>query len=176
MIYFFAFIFVLLLVIIVLLSIQFFNIVFRGFAPFISTKFRVILTIIKELDLTGDEVVYELGAGQAGFLRAVEEKFKNDKLVGVEYSWWPYFLARLQLSLSNSRIKIIRKDFFKINLREADIIYCFLNPKTMNKLGSKIKKECRSGTLLISYCFKVKDLELEKTIKEGDNNIYFYRV
>ena len=170
------FVLIILIVVLVFLAVQFFNIVFRGFAPFISTKFKAILTIIKELDLNGKEVVYELGAGRAGFLRAVEEKFKNEKLIGIEYSWWPYFLAKLQVSLSNSKIKIIREDFFKVNIKEADIIYCFLNPKTMKKLESKIREECRPGTLIISYYFKIKNLNLEKTIKEGGANIYFYRV
>jgi len=176
MFYVFLLIAIFLVIIIILASIQFYNIVFRGFAPFISTKFNAILEILKELDLEGREVIYELGAGRAGFLRAVEQRFGNDNLVGIEYSWWPYLIAKIQIAISNSKIRIIRKDIFKINLKEADIIYCFLSPEMMSKLENKFREECRAGTLVISYHFRMKNLEPEKVIKEEDNNIYFYRI
>ncbi len=176
MFYIFLLIAIFLVIIIILASIQFYNIVFRGFAPFISTKFNAILSILKELDLSGEETVYELGAGKAGFLRAVEQKFNVSNLIGVEYSWWPYLLAKMQIIISGSKIKIIRKDIFKINLKEANIIYCFLSPEMMERLENKFKEECQKGTLIISYHFRMKNLEPEKVIKEEDNSIYFYRI
>ena len=176
MFYLFLLIAVFLVIIIILASIQFYNIVFRGFAPFISTKFNAILSILKELDLSGEETVYELGAGKAGFLRAVEQRFNISNLIGVEYSWWPYLLAKMQIIISGSKIQIIRKDVFKVNLKEANIIYCFLSPEMMEKLENKFKEECQKGTLIISYHFRMKNLEPEKVIKESDNNIYFYRI
>ena len=157
-------------------SVQFYNIVFRGFAPFISTKFEAILTILNDLNLNGEEHVYELGAGKAGFLRAVEQKFGNTKLTGIEYSFFPYFLAKMQIILSNSKINLIKKDMFKVNLKEADVIYCFLMPEMMKSLEEKFKKECRPGTLIISYHFSLPNIEAEKVLKEGKNNIYFYRI
>jgi len=173
----FVLVFLLLLLVVAIFSIiQFYNIVFRGFAPFISTKFNAIISILKELELRGDEVVYELGAGKAGFLRAVEEKFKNEKLIGIEYSWWPYFLAKMQIIISGSKIKLINKDIFKVNLKEADVLYCFLSPKMMLLLEKKFKDECRPGTLIISYHFRMPNYEPERIVKEGKNSIYFYRI
>lgn len=176
MFYLFLLLAIFLFIIIILSSVQLYNIVFKGFAPFISTKFNAILSILKELDLNGDEVVYELGSGKAGFLRAIEQKFNSKNLIGVEYSWWPYILAKIQIALCDSKIELIRKDIFKVNLKEADIIYCFLSPKMMEKLEFKFKEECRPNTLVISYHFRMKSLEPEKVIKEKDNNIYFYRI
>ena len=46
----------------------------------------------------------------------------------------------------------------------------------MAALEKKIKEECRPGTLVISYCFSMKGMEPEKILKDGLNNIYFYRV
>jgi hypothetical protein len=176
MLYFWIFIQTILLFILVFSVIQFYNVVFRGFAPFISTKFNAILAILKELDLKGDEVIYELGAGKAGFLRAVEQKFKNQRLIGVEYSWWIYFLAKIQIKLANSNIKLLNKNIFKVNLKEADLIYCFLSPEMMDRLEKKIKEECRPGTEIVSYHFSMPNMNPEKIIKEGKNNIYFYQI
>lgn len=176
MIYFLSFVSVVLLLFLVFASIQFYNIVFRGFAPFISTKFEAILTILKDLKLKGDEYVYELGSGKAGFLRAVEQRFGNKNLIGIEYSFFPYILAKIQIALSGSAIKIIRKDIFKVNLKEADILYCFLSPEMMERLEKKFREECRPGTLVISYHFRLPNIEPEKVLKENNNNIYFYRI
>ncbi|MCX6796698.1 MAG: hypothetical protein NTW06_04365, partial [Candidatus Falkowbacteria bacterium] len=46
---------------------QFFNILFRGFAPYVSTRTEVINKIIDEVDLPDGVTVYELGCGKAGF-------------------------------------------------------------------------------------------------------------
>lgn len=90
---------------------QFFNILFRGFAPYVSTRSEVISKIVNELDVAEGATVYELGCGKAGFLKAIEEKFPKTKLIGVEYSFWPYFVAKLQLLMSESKIKIVKKYF-----------------------------------------------------------------
>jgi len=176
MLYFLILIQIILVFVLIFSVVQFYDIVFRGFAPFISTSFRAILIIVKELKLTGKEKIYELGCGKAGFLRVVEERFGNTELYGFEKAWWPYFLSKIQTSLSHSHIKTIRKDLFKVNLKEADVIYCFLNSDMMLRLGQKIKEECRPQTLIISYCFSIKSMEPERILKDGQNNIYFYRV
>jgi len=176
MIYLFSFFLIVLVFVLVFSSIQFYNIVFRGFAPFISTKFEAILTILKDLNLKGSEHVYELGSGKAGFLRAIEQRFGNKNLIGIEYSFFPYILAKIQIALSGSAIKIIRKDMFKVSLKEADVLYCFLSPEMMIKLEKKFKTECRPGTIVISYHFRLPNLEPERVLKESNDNIYFYRI
>lgn len=176
MIYLLIFVLIVLLVIIYFASVQLYYIVFRGFAPFISTKFNVILTILNDLNLNGDEHVYELGSGKAGFLRAIEQKFGNTKLTGVEYASFPYFLSKLQIILANSKINLIKKNLFKVDLKPADVIYCFLMPEMMERLEKKIQQECRPETLIISYCFKLPNIEPERVLKEGGKNIYFYRI
>lgn len=164
-----------LLVVIFFFSSQFFNVIFRGYAPFISSKPEVIKAIMPALDLPEEAVVYELGCGKAGFLRAVEEKYPQTKLIGIEYSLLPYIVAQIQISLNKSKIKVWRKNLFKVNVGEADLIYCYLNQEMMKKLEGKFKKECKSGTKIISYAFALPNLEPEKVIDLKDKSkIYFY--
>jgi len=106
MIYLFSFFLIVLVFVLVFSSIQFYNIVFRGFAPFISTKFEAILTILKDLNLKGSEHVYELGSGKAGFLRAIEQRFGNKNLIGIEYSFFPYILEKFKLPFQEAQLKL----------------------------------------------------------------------
>ncbi len=159
-----------------MIGVQFFNIIFRGFAPFISSRPKVIKKILNEIDFNHSKLkVYELGCGKAGFLRALEEKKPGWKFVGVENSFLPWLIAKIQTSLNHSKIKILKKNLFHVNLADADLIYCYLNIEMMKKLEEKFKKECKSGARIISYSFAMPNLEPEKVVRmENGDKIYFY--
>ncbi|MDD5032033.1 MAG: hypothetical protein PHR36_03220 [Patescibacteria group bacterium] len=162
------------LVFAVFFLVQFYNIVFRGYAPFISSKKKVIKKIIEKLDLKEDGVIYELGCGNAGFLRAAREKFPRAKLIGFEYCFLPYLIAQIQNSLSKSKIIIEKKDIFKVDLSGADVLYCYLNLLTMKKLEDKIKQEGKQGLKIISYQFPLPGIEAKEVLEDGKDKIYFY--
>ena len=163
-------------VILVFALIEFINIVFRNFAPFFLTNKKVINLILKNIAIKDTGTVYELGSGLAWFLRAVEKKYKRATLIGVEYSPFTYLLANLVLQKNHSKIKMLHKDLFNVNLKEADLIYCFLLPEMLDKLADKLQNECRLGTVVVSYLFSIPNLELRKTIDNNGDIIYFYEV
>jgi hypothetical protein len=160
--------------------VQFFYIVFGGYAPFFLTKNKVIKRIMDEEKFNDSDAIYELGSGNAGFLRAVENKYPNiKKLIGIEYFLAPYIIGRIQTGLLKSKIKIIKENFFHTNLKEADVIYCFLNKQMMNKLKEKFTKECKSGTKIISYQFSIPEMNPEKVIdlnNDKKDKVYFYKI
>ena len=169
-----------LLFVAIVLSIQFFYIALGGYAPFFLTKEKVMKKIIDEISFGDDEVVYELGCGNAGFLRAVEKKFPElKKLTGVEWFFFPYLIGSIQTSLKRSKIKILKKNFFEIDLEDADVVYCFLNKKTMRGLKDKFLRECKKGTQIISYQFTLPEIKPEKVIDLENNEkdkVYFYTI
>ncbi|MDP3043702.1 MAG: class I SAM-dependent methyltransferase [bacterium] len=165
---------ILLIIIAFFLLSQFFNILFRGYAPFISTESEVIEKIINEIKIDSDPVFYELGCGKASFLRALGRKFPQAKLIGVEYSILPWLVAKIQTSMNKSKIKIIKENIFKINLADADYVYCYLNIAMMKKLEEKFKNECKPGAKIISYSFAMPNLKPEKVIPADGSSIYFY--
>jgi len=155
-------------------SIQFYNIVFRGFAPFISTKSKIIKEIIENLEIREDSVIYELGCGQANFLGAIGKRYKKVKMFGIEYSFLPYLLAQLQDVFVKNNITILKRNFFKVDLSKADIIYCYLNLDTMRRLEEKFRKECKKGAVVVSCSFPLPNIKPGKVMKKEKKNIYFY--
>ncbi|MFH1522191.1 MAG: hypothetical protein ABIE43_00020 [Patescibacteria group bacterium] len=165
------------LVFLVFLAMQFFNMIFRGFAPYISTRVEVIKKVLAEIEINAGDNVYELGSGKAGFLRAVEKKYPKVNYIGIEYSFLLWFISKMQINLCGSKIKLFKKNIFKVDLSKADLIYCYLNPKMMERLEEKFKKECRPGTRIISYAFAIPDFNATKTIRlENGSKIYFYNI
>jgi hypothetical protein len=157
-------------------AVQFYYIVFKGYAPFVSTDQNSLRMILAEIEIISGLSVYELGCGRALFLRQAEKLLPNSKLTGVENSPVIYWLNLWYLRLRRSHITLLRKDFFQINLADADIIYCYLNHATMSRLADKIKIECRPGTIIISRRFYMPGFLSEKTIVSGQHKVYFYRV
>lgn len=154
----------------------FFSTIFRGYAPFVVSRKKVIDLVLGVIKPQPNQTVYELGSGSAKFLQKVEKKFPNVKLIGLEYSTFIFVFSSLFLKLKHSKIKICRKNIFDVNLKEADIIYGYLFPSMMAKLGEKIRTECKPGTIFVSSMFSVPGWEPKQTIKQGSGTIYFYQV
>lgn len=171
------FILVVLILILIIFIIQFFNIAFRSFAPFIPSNRKAKQEAIRKLEMKEDGVLYELGCGDAGLLRIARKKFPKAKLIGIEYFSLPFLIAKIQDALTKSKLILLKKNFFNVNLSDANAIYCFLNIQQMIKLKPKLEKECKPGTILISYHFTLPDKQYEKVVEiENKNKIYFYKL
>ena len=53
------------------------------------------------------------------------------------------------------RCKFINSNFFDVNLAQYDLVVAFQAPYVMNKLGKKIKREMKPGSIVASYCYKI---------------------
>ncbi|QQG52764.1 MAG: hypothetical protein HY931_00835 [Candidatus Falkowbacteria bacterium] len=155
---------------------QFYNVFFKGYAPFISTDRETIKTILAASSISTPFIVYELGCGRARFLRIAEKIFPGLRLIGVENLASLYYLNWLRLKLSFSKIQLWKKDFLALNLQDADLIYCYLNNDTMKKLGDKFSKECRGGTQIVSRSFPIPQFIPEKVLNVKNKKIYFYKI
>ncbi len=149
----------------VLVLIQFF--IFRGFAPFLPSRPAVIKKILDNLnfDLDDNFLVYSLGAGRSGFLRGVEKKYKYVKMLGVEESWLYYLIAKFQVFIRRSKIKIVRKDFYHLDINKADIIYCHLNIEKFRELKNKLKLETKSRAIIISIGYAMPGEDADKILE-----------
>ncbi len=164
-----------------LLLVEFYRVVFRGNAPYIRTDKKLINKIIQEVDFKEGALVYELGCGDARFLRALVKE-KKIKAVGYEYFLLPYLLALFFNLFSSEKVDLYFKDFFKADLSAADYIFCYLIPKEQARLEDKLKKELKPGSIIISNTFTFKDWQPIDTFILNDkkktglsNKFYIYR-
>lgn len=155
---------------------QFINVIFKGYAPFISTDRETIKMIMNEVWIKDQSTIYELGCGWARFLRLIEKIFPQAKLIGVENLSSIYLAAKLKLIWLGSKIKLLKQDFFTISLKDADLIYCYLNNTTMAKLGEKFRQECKTGALIVSRSFPIPQFTPEKIITVNNKKIFFYKI
>jgi hypothetical protein len=157
---------------------QLYNLIFRGFAPAISSRPKVVAKLVEKINARDINKVYELGCGNAGFLHKLRIKLPNAELVGYEYAFLPYFLSQIQNSFRKTKLKLRKKNFMKADLSDADLIYCYLNSKTMASLEKKFKQECRPGTMVISYQHRLPNLQPAETMdfERRGEKAYIYRM
>ena len=148
-----------------------FDLLLRGFAPFIPSRPWVVQQILSELYIEKkDPKVIAFSSGRSGFIHALEKKYPTATLLGVEPNLFPFIVAKVQLLIRRSRIKVIRRPIHRVNVKEADLIYSHLYPDQLEGLGKKLKFECRAGTQIISTGFNIPFLVEDKIIDLPDRN------
>ncbi len=147
-------------------------------APYVKTPLHVIRKILDEIKINPDSLVYDLGCGDASFLIAVEKQFAA-KTIGFELSPLAYYRAKQKIKLEKAKTKLYFKSFFKQNIADADIVFCFLVPSLMKKVGSYLESQLKKNVQIISCAFPIPQWRPSKiidTLPNGDkaSKIYIY--
>jgi len=146
--------------------------------PYVPTKKRVMDKIFDILNLDKNKTFIDLGCGDARMLIEAEKR-SGAKTIGYEIAPLVYLLALARKVVNRSKTKIYFKNFFKENLKQADVIFCYLMPEQLKRLGAKINNECRDGTMIVSNTFEIVGLKPKKIFKknliEKTPTLYFYQ-
>lgn len=140
-------------------------------APYVPTKMEAIRKILKLAGVMKGKKFYELGSGDG---RVVIEAAKlKAEAVGIEQSWIRVIYSRYKaakLKLQNA--KFYHGNIFKKSYEDADIIYIYLLHKGVNKLESKLKKELKKGSIVITQTYHFPNWRPYKKIED----FWLYRV
>jgi hypothetical protein len=146
-----------------------FDLLLRGFAPFIPSRPWVVQELLAELELPKEDAVcLAFSTGRSGFFHALEKKYPRINLLAYEHAKFPFFVAKIQAIIRSTRIKIFYEKIHRVNVKAVDFIYCHLDPDDLRGLGKKFKFECRPDTIIVSTGFNIPDLEPFKIVPLED--------
>lgn len=163
---------VLILSILVIVAFSVFWTHFRG-APWVPTPMRTVHTMLSIAEVGPEDLVYDLGCGDGRLIITAARRY-GARAVGVEldplrYLWCRMLIRLLRLS---DRVQVVYGDFFNQDLRDADVITCYLLQGTNNKLEGKFRRELASGTRVVSHTFTFS--RLHEVRQQGDARLYIY--
>lgn len=140
-------------------------------SPYVMADKKIICQALKLTGLKKDEIFYDLGCGNGDVL--IEAAKIGAEARGYEISPLFYLWARLRTA-KYSNIKIDYQNIFKADLAKADVIYCYLWPKMLEKLASKFKGELKTGSRIVSVGFPIKALKNGTEYHINSRKVFIY--
>ncbi|PLX24649.1 SAM-dependent methyltransferase [Candidatus Parcubacteria bacterium] len=122
-----------------------------------------------------DDKVYDLGCGDGKLLFAAAKY--GAKAEGFEVSILPYVIAKVRQIIDKTKVKIKFRDFWMVNLSDADVVFFFLIPRIYPKLKKKLQSELKPGTRVVAYVWPFEDWEPDVVDKaENRPTMYLYTI
>lgn len=147
-------------------------------APYVPTRTSEKLRMLRLAGIKPGETVIDLGSGTGQLVIAAVREYQA-RGIGYEISLLPYLISQFwHLFHLGKPLSFRYRDFFTVNLSEADAIICFLTPYAMRRLGPKLKKELKPGSRVVSLAFAIQDLQLTQKDKPTPNAtpVFLYHI
>jgi predicted RNA methylase len=143
-------------------------------SPWWQTPKETAVVMVNLAKITEHDIIYDLGSGD-GTALITAAKLKGARGVGVEIDPLRVFISRLAVKIHrvSRKIRIVRKNFFDVDISEATVIFMYLVPKALNKLKPKLLEELQPGTRIVTFVYK---MDLPLIAKDEENEVYIYEV
>jgi SAM-dependent methyltransferase len=132
--------------------------------PYVPTPNEVVVEMLNIAGVTKDDVIYDLGSGDGRLVIAAAKQF-GARGVGVEID--PKLIQEsnenARLAGVSDRVKFLQQDLFQIDLSEATVVTLYLLPEVNLRLRSKLLRELKPGTRLVSHQFDMKDWKPDRS-------------
>lgn len=140
-------------------------------APFVPMAKKNVVRLLSHANLKSGQVLMDLGSGDGRILLAAAAT--GAKCIGIEINPLLYFLSRFRIwRLKLKNVEVWRKNLWTVDLSEVSVLTLFFVAPKMRKLQTKILKEMKPGSLVLSYGFRFPDWSYEKK----DGSMYVYRL
>lgn len=143
-------------------------------APWWRTNRKVARAICRLAKISKKDIIYDLGSGTGTALIVASREF-GAKGVGIEIDPLRFFISSIFLHINgvSDRVRILKKNFYDVDISNATIVFVYLVPRVLEKLKPKFLRELKPGTLVLSYRYKI-NLPLKHYDKKND--IYLYKI
>ena len=148
----------------------------RSAAPYFPSSAETVRLALGAAGLRPGETFYDLGAGTGQTVVIADKEF-GAHAVGSEISVLPWLIAKIRISLAGSKARILFEDLFTQDVRDADVVFCFLAERVLGRVAEKLKRELKPGARVASYAFTLPGMTPYRTVPvHGAWKLYLYRI
>ena len=148
-------------------------------ALWVGTPPSVVRKMLQMAQVGAEDVLYDLGCGDARILIMAVQEFGAKEAVGYEIrqdlceaSWRAIKHQDLQ-----NRIVVIKGDLVQADISEASVIILYLSSIANELLRPRFEKELKCGTRIVSLIFKINAWRTSDSVYvAGGLPIYLYTI
>jgi SAM-dependent methyltransferase len=144
---------------------------------FVPTPPDVVDAMLKLAKVTPNDVVYDLGSGDGRILIAAAKNY-GARGVGIDID-----PERVREATANARsngvadrVTFRQEDLFTADISPATVVMIYLSPSVNSRLASKLMKELKPGTRLVSHAFDLGAWKPQQRITVSGRPIYFWTI
>jgi hypothetical protein len=145
--------------------------------PFQPSPKPAVLQMLRLACVQPGDVVYDLGCGD-GRIPIAASRLCGARSVGIDID-----PRRIEESLRNARdegvldrVTFRNEDFFEANISDATVVTLFLWPEVNRELRTKLRRELKPGTRVVSYCWEIADWTPEQETAVDGRPIYRWTI
>jgi len=140
--------------------------VFFG-APYVPTRKLDVEEIFKNIKNSKKSKFVDLGSGDGKLVfYAAQLGYQS---IGYEINPILWLISNFRLR-KYPNAKVMLSNMWSADISNANVVFCFLASKYMNKLEKKLNREMKNGSIFVSYVF---ELPTKKPYLKHKNNLYF---
>jgi SAM-dependent methyltransferase len=142
----------------------------------VPTPDDVVERMLRMAQVTPNDVVYDLGAGDGKIVIAAAKRF-GARAIGIEYNPEMAKFAQSKVEAAGvvGKARIVQGDIFATDFSQATVVTMYLLPALNLKLRPTILA-MRPGTRVVSHSFTMDDWEPDETSSMDGRRAYFWVV
>ena len=144
---------------------------------YVPTPTAVVDAMLGLARVTSRDVVYDLGSGDGRIVITAAQRF-GARGVGVELDGALVGLARDNAGKAGvgDRVSFRQADLFATDLSEATVVTLYLSPSVNLRLRSKLQRELKPGTRIVSHRFGIGDWQPDTDIEVAGTRVLLWVV
>lgn len=139
----------------------------RILARWVPTPDDIVDEMCKLAKIGNDDVVYDLGCGDAVQLIRAVKIFGAKRGVGTDIDDWLVEKSKEKIKRAGleKKIEIRKGDVLDIKeVSEANVVLLYMSDEIGERLGPMLKKTMKPGSRVVSYCFGLGDWMPDRTV------------
>jgi len=138
--------------------------------PWVPSPNNIVKKMLQIAQVGQEDVVCDLGSGDARLLIAAVEEFKAKKGIGYELREYLYQASLREIEKRNlgDKIELHKRNLYEADLTGVSVVTLYLSNEANNLLRPKLERELRYGTRVISLIFKIDNWQTNSLTWGGD--------